>query len=163
MSMRWLQCGIVLIVLFSVVCRSQAQCGRFIVGTWVGEGRASNWFLNCHYAGVGHIVSNGVAKQWQLALTAQKRAGNWICPKNVQREFLIQCDANHKPVVVTRYGNLLAHFSKQSGQAQGRLSFAIGIQIALSLTYDRVMKATSSIDRADTTRRGSDEASEIFR
>ncbi|MGL5742909.1 MAG: hypothetical protein ACRCXC_10415 [Legionella sp.] len=53
-----------------------------VAGSWVGSGKASNWWLDCSYEGAGTVSVPDVLGGFTLEVNANRSSGSFLCPEH---------------------------------------------------------------------------------
>ncbi|ASQ46165.1 hypothetical protein [Legionella clemsonensis] len=109
-----------------------------IPGKWTGHGKATNWLTGeCQYHGAGILSSLDSSGHFKVEVTADKDSGSVLCPKHAHEELMGAC-MNGVVTIMTEYGNLAGHFSRNQGNAQGTLSVGPGMSAEVFVVFERV-------------------------
>lgn len=108
-----------------------------ISGVWSGSGKASNWLIGeCVYNGSGTVGSVDGAGNFKLEVSADKHSGNFMCPDHATKKLTGVC-LNGVVKIKTEFGDLVGDFSQNTGNAKGKLSVSPGIDVDVSILFNR--------------------------
>ncbi|KTC83839.1 hypothetical protein [Legionella brunensis] len=116
---------------------SDSNTCEYVAGQWVGKGKASNWLLGeCVYQGSGTVGPVDSQGNFTLEVTADKNSGNILCPDHAHKELSGTCN-NGVVKIITEYGNLSGNFSRNAGDAKGKLTVAPGVSADITVRFQR--------------------------
>lgn len=106
-------------------------------GNWVGSGKAYNWLIGeCVYNGSGTVGPVDSAGNFSLEVIANKRSGSFVCPEHTTTKLNGVC-INGVVKIKTEYGDLAGNFTKTTGNAKGSLTVSPGIDVDVSVQFNR--------------------------
>ncbi|HHF7365234.1 TPA: hypothetical protein ACPSKY_000327 [Legionella bozemanae] len=116
---------------------SSANSCDDVPGNWIGSGKASNWLIECVYNGSGTVSTLDSAGNFNIEVSADKRSGSILCPDHHTTKLMGVC-ANGAVTIKTEFGNLNGIFTKNSGNAKGRLNVSPGVDVDVAIQFRRV-------------------------
>jgi hypothetical protein len=88
------------------------------------------------YRGSGTASAIDAAGNFTADLTADRYSGSSLCPDHAAEHLTGVC-RNGKVVITTNYGKLDGDFSKNGGTAKGTVTISPGINVDLSIQFQR--------------------------